>query len=442
MKRCFTLLVFTTLVCLSCQPQPQPQPPAPPAVSVPTGRGPAGAQLQVTADHKDWNYVPGQAVKFTITGPAGTTVNYTIGPEMMPAESKSAVLPESGTLALDGGTMKQPGFLRCVATAAGSRSPSLATAAFSPEKIKPFQTEPKDFDAFWTRAKAELAKVPMDAKVTPLPQYTTDQYEAFEVNLQNIGTPPARTSRVYAVLCVPRGDGPFPAIVSGPGAGVYAPRPEIEWPKRGFITLSVGIHEMPVIKDPNAPPAPKGTYPLMGLENPNRYYFRRVLMGLLRANDYLVTHPKWDRKHLIAAGGSQGGYLAIVNAALDTRVTLCRVSFPAYCDAIAYVHGRPGGWPASWFKFETMPDDPNRAARMATTAYYDGVNFARRIKVPGHYGWGYNDDTCPPDSTFAAYNVITAPKQLTIIKEMGHPKVDALRQREDAWLLKQVGKGQ
>jgi hypothetical protein len=79
------------------------------------------------------------------------------------------------------------------------------------------------------------------------------------------------------------------------------------------------------------------------------------------------------------------------------------------------VYGRAAGWP----KFVFDKDDPKRRAKIATTAYFDAVNFARRIKVPGHYGWGYNDETCPPTSTFSAYNVIVAPKQLTIIKEMG-----------------------
>lgn len=438
MKRCLALFVLTASLGLPCPAQNPGPTPAPP---FPGGRGMAGPQIQVTADHADWNYVPGEAVKFTVTGPAGTAIQYTIGPEMMPAESKSGVLPESGALVLDGGTMQQPGFLRCVATAAGGGR-GLATAAFSPERIKPTQIEPADFDAFWARAKAELAAIPMDAKVTPLPQHTNDVFEAFEVNLQNIGTPPAAMSRFYGVLCVPRGEGPFPAILSGPGAGVYPPGPETKWAAQGFITLNVGIHEIPVVQTPGEPPAARvpGTYPMIGLEDPNRYYFRRVFMGLLRAGDYLVQHPKWDRKNLIAAGGSQGGFLAMVTAALDPRVTVCRVSFPAYCDVTAYLHGRPGGWPASWFKFEGM-DDPLRDAKIATTAYYDGVNFAKRIRVPGHYGWGYNDDTCPPDSTFAAYNVIPAPKQLAVFKEMGHPKIPALAEVEDTWLLKQVGKG-
>jgi cephalosporin-C deacetylase-like acetyl esterase len=359
---------------------------------------------------------------------------------MMPAESHSAVVPPSGTLVIEGGTLEKPGFLRCVVTAQGGGR-GLATAAFSPEKIMPTQVEPPDFDAFWARAKAELAQLPIDSRLTPLPEISTEKVEAFQVDLQNIGTPPAKTSRFYGILCVPRGEGPFPAMMIPPGAGVRGPGRETTWADRGFITLNVGIHEMPVIPTPEsraAPPVP-GDYATLGLDNPSHYYFRRVFMGCLRANDYLVTHPKWDRKTLVGLGGSQGGFLTIVTAALDPRVKACVVSFPAYCDVTGYVHGRAGGWPK--FLFDDLKD-PARDAKIATTAYYDAVNFAKRLKIPGHFGWGYNDETCPPDSTFSAYNVITAPKTLTIIKEMGHPRVPELTVAERDWLLKQVGMAQ
>ncbi|MEJ1971044.1 MAG: acetylxylan esterase [Lacunisphaera sp.] len=57
---------------------------------------------------------------------------------------------------------------------------------------------------------------------------------------------------------------------------------------------------------------------------------------------------------------------------------------------------------------------------MATLTYYDTVNFAKRLKVPGFYIWGYNDETCPPTSTYSAYNVITAPKTLAVEPEQFH----------------------
>jgi cephalosporin-C deacetylase-like acetyl esterase len=231
-------------------------------------------------------------------------------------------------------------------------------------------------------------------------------------------------------------------MMSPPGAGVRGPDRDIwGWADLGFIVLYVGIHEVPLrpMPEPGDPKAVPGNYPSVGLQDPNAYYFRRVILGCLRANDYLVTLPKWDHKNLIAYGGSQGGYLSITTAALDPRVTCGEISYPAYCDESGYVHGRPAGWPTLKF------NDPNdtaeqRAAKIATTAYFDSVNFARRIKVPGHYAWGYNDETCPPTTTFSMYNVLTAPKELRIYKEAGHARVPALTDVEHAWLLKQVGK--
>ena len=58
--------------------------------------------------------------------------------------------------------------------------------------------------------------------------------------------------------------------------------------------------------------------------------------------------------------------------------------------------------------------------KIKTTQYYDVVNFARRVNVPGLYSWGFNDETCPPTSMYSAYNVITAPKRLILAYDTGH----------------------
>ena len=410
-------------------------------------RGPDGTppavEVHVTCDHADWLYAPGEPVKFTVkvvanyVPLAGATVSYLLGPEMMPVEKKTIDVSANGTAVIDGGTMKTPGFLRCIVTVdrGGSTYRGLATAAFAPEKIKPTQTEPADFDAFWAKAKADLAALPLDARLTPLPEESNDTIEVFQVSLQNVGTAPSRASRFYGILCVPRGEGPFPAMMVPPGAGIRRLTGEKGWAERGFITLQVGVHGVPVTL-PNELYASLGgalgSYQTLNLDHRDRYYFRRVFMGCLRANDYLASHPKWDRKNLIDFGGSQGGFLSIVTAALDPRVTALVAAFPAYCDVSGYTHGRAGGWPGMRFLADTA--EPARDTKLATTAYYDAVNFARRLKVPGHFGWGYNDETCPPTSMFSAYNVITAPKTLSIFKEMGHPRVPGLTDREREWV--------
>jgi Acetyl esterase (deacetylase) len=398
--------------------------------------------LRVECNHADWNYRVGEPVSFLVriseadTPVAGAQISYTVGPEKMPAETRTAVTDAEGIARIDGGTLTVPGFVRCSVEVnhEGHRLRGAATAAFSPELIEPTQSEPADFDAFWDKTRELLAKLPIDARLTPMPEESTDAFDVFMVSLQNIGTPPARSSRFYGVLTVPRGEGPYPAMLIPPGAGIRKLRGQKDWASRGFITLEVGIHGVPVNLPGELYGALSGaldSYYLINLDTPTRYYFRRVIAGCLRSLDYLVTHAKWDGKNLIALGGSQGGYLTLATTALDSRVTACVVAFPAYCDVSGYVHGRAGGWPG--LRFED-PTEPARAEKIATTAYFDGVNFARRIKVPGHYGWGYNDATCPPTTMFAAYNLIRAPKTLSIFKEMGHPRIPELTAAEAAWL--------
>jgi cephalosporin-C deacetylase-like acetyl esterase len=133
-----------------------------------------------------------------------------------------------------------------------------------------------------------------------------------------------------------------------------------------------------------------------------------------------------------------GGYLAIGTTALDPRVTACLASYPSFCDVTGYLHGRAGGAPMLFADHLTNPACPRQ---VATTAYYDTVNFAKRIKAPGHYGWGYNDMFCPPTSIFSAYNMIRASKTLFLVKEMMHLKSPRLMLAETIWLHRQVGRG-
>ncbi len=106
-------------------------------------------------------------------------------------------------------------------------------------------------------------------------------------------------------------------------------------------------------------------------------------------------------------GGSQGGGLSIVTAALDRRVKCLGDFYTALCDLTGYLHGRAGGWPHYLDAKNRLYNETKE--KLGTMGYYDVVNFAKRPTVPGLYSWGYNDEVCPPTSMFAAYNVIKAP---------------------------------
>lgn len=413
----------------------------------------ATVQVRVAPDHRDWTYAPGEPVRFTVTVTADNTpiddatVTYSVGPDMQPAERKSAAVPPTG-LVIDGGTLAQPGFLRCKVSidVAGKTYRGAATAAFAPEKIAALQTEPADFDAFWKSGKDELAGIPLDARLTLLPEASAGPVNVYHVSIRTVGPSwTAVPARVYGILCEPKKPGRYPAILKVPGAGVrpYSGDPDLA--ARGAIVLEIGIHGIPVN-------LPKETYDALGagallgywsfnLDDRNAFYYRRVYLSCLRANDFLVSRESWDGKNLLVMGASQGGQLSIVAAALDPRVTALASTHPAFCDVEAALHGRAGGWPHP-FQPDAATGKPSvhaTDAKIATARYYDTVNFARRLKAPGFFTWGYNDEVCPPTSTFAAYNAVTAPKELTVMPEIGHQYPPEQWEAINAFVLRQLG---
>lgn len=403
-------------------------------VSSPAAQGPrqpfSRVAVTVTPDRPDWTYQPGQPVAFRIDvrrdghPVEGATVRYGVGPEMLPPATEATAVVGAAPLSVPGGTMSGPGFLRLVATVEidGRTYRGVGTAAFAPDLIQPTQQDPPDFDAFWSAERARLAALPLDARWTPLPDHGSSSVDCWQINLQNVGLTEG-ASRLYGVLCLPRAPGRFPALLSVPGAGVRPYRGLAELAARGIITFQIGIHGIPVIQPQEVYDGlgrgGLSGYPTFGLDSRERYYYRRVYAGTLRANDFLTSLPQWDGRNLGVTGGSQGGALAIVTAGLDRRVTRLAAYYPALSDVTGYLGGRAGGWP-HMFRATEGPHVHRTEEKIATTRYYDVVNFARRVTAPGLYSWGFNDETCPPTSMYAAYNVITASKRLLLAHDTGH----------------------
>lgn len=409
-------------------------------------------QVRVRTDHADWLYTPGQPVRFSISvirdghPVKSAKLTYKAGPEMVAPTIGKTVDFTGSDVTVDAGTMTQAGFLRCIATAEvdGKTYRGLATAGFAPEKIQPTIDDPADFDAFWTANKERLAKLPIDAKMTPMPESSTSKVACWHVNMQNIGMGPL-PSRLYGVLCEPRAEGKYPALLYVPGAGVRPYRGAVQLAERGIITLQIGIHGIPVNLEQNLYDSlgvgAFSGYMTFGMESRDRYYYKRVYTGVVRANDFLVSRPNFNGSDLAVTGGSQGGALSIITAALDPRVKALAALYPALSDTTGYTKNRAGGWP-HMFRAEGA-DSHRTPEKIATMGYYDVVNFARRVKVPGLYTWGFNDETCPPTSMYASYNLIPGPKHLMLALETGHNNVPEQTERIDKWLesFLKTGKG-
>ncbi|MDR1864119.1 MAG: acetylxylan esterase [Bacteroidales bacterium] len=417
----FALLAACTLlfpVCLTAQP------------------GEKYIKVAVAPKHADWVYRTGEKAEFEVSVTKNDVllqdvdISYEVGPEMLPPVKRDRATLKNGKTVIDGGTMKTAGFLRCrvYAKYLGKNYEGLATAAFSPETIRPTAVLPEDFLQFWNRGKEELAKIPVNAQVTLLPERCTGTVNVYHVGLQNY-----KNSRVYGILCVPKKPGRYPALLRVPGAGVRAYYGDIANAERGAVTFEIGIHGIPVTMDASiyrdlSAGALSG-YTTYHLDDKDRYYYNRVYLGCVRAVDFIFGLPEFDGVNIVVAGGSQGGALAIVTAGLDSRIKGLVSFYPALCDLTGYLNGRAGGWPHIFNDAGKGVNDTPK--KIETSGYYDVVNFARQVKVPGFYSWGYNDVTCPPTSLYSAYNVITAPKTLLVAEETGHWTYP--EQWEDAW---------
>ena len=400
-------------------------------------------QVNVVPDHQDWTYKVGETATFRIsvtksaTPLAGAVIDYEAGPEMYQDVKKTAVVLKDGTLTVKG-KMTNPGFYRVdvKTTIGGKEYKGACAAAFSPEQLKPTTVNPADFDQFWQNAISEARHTDLNPTKRLLPERCTKDVNVYEVSFQNVRW----GSRTYGILCEPVKPGKYPALLRVPGAGVRPYGGDIYTASKGAVTLEIGIHGIPVtmqqsVYDDLGQGALNG-YWEFGMDNRDKSYYKHVVLGCIRALDYIEQYTPWNGKELGVTGSSQGGFLTLATAGLDRRITFYAPVHAALCDHTASLKGVACGWPHYfyWNKGKGMEK------QIETSRYYDGVNFARRITnaQTGWFSFGYNDDVVPPTTAWATYNIVKGPKSITPYQQTAHFWYQEQWDEWENWLLTQM----
>jgi cephalosporin-C deacetylase-like acetyl esterase len=375
-------------------------------------------------DHADWLYKTGEKatveVQFYKYGipQDGLTVSYELGGDMMPSDAQGTVTLKNGKALIPVGTMREPGFRDCRLTAKldGKTYSHHVKVGFSPEKLQPYTKLPSDFNEFWDKTKAEAAQFPLTYTKEHVEKYSTDKIDCYLIRLQLN----RQNQCIYGYLFYPKAEGKYPVVLCPPGAGIKTikgPMRHKYYAEEGCVRFEIEIHGLhPELDDETfseisrAFSSRENGYLVNGLDSRENYYMKRVYLACVRSIDLLTSLPEWDGKNVIVQGGSQGGALALVTAGLDKRVTACVANHPALSDMAGYKAGRAGGYPHLFSKTVDM-DTPQK---IQTLAYYDVVNFAKQITVPVYMTWGYNDNTCPPTTSYIVYNVLNCPKEALI----------------------------
>ena len=400
--------------------------------------------VTVEPDHKDWNYRVGEIAKFTVeVRRSGTLVNdvtidYATGPEMY-QDTKKTVTLKDGTLKLTG-KMSSPGFYRVDVTAHvdGKDYRGACAAAFSPEKLQPSTVMPSDFKEFWEQSIAEARKTALDPTKRLLPKRCKKDVNVYEVSFHN----EQWGSRTYGILCVPVREGKYPALLRVPGAGVRPYEGDVYTASQGVITLEIGIHGVPVtmqqgVYDNLNNGALRG-YWEFNMDSREKHYYHHVIMGCIRAMDYIEQYTPWDGKNAGVTGSSQGGFLTLATAGLDKRITCYAPVHAALCDHTNSLRGIACGWPHFFY----WNKGKGQEKQIEVSRYYDGVNFARLIndQQRGWFSFGYCDDVVPPTTAWSTYNTVTGPKEISPYQATWHFWHQEQWDEWENWLLKELSK--
>ena len=405
--------------------------------------------VTVTPDHKDWTYRVGETCHFTISVLRSGTlidnalVDFEAGPEMYPEVKKTGIVLKDGTMKHQG-TMKVSGFYRVSVTAHvnGKDYKGACGAAFSPEKLQPSTVMPNDFQQFWQGAIAEARKTDLNPTKRLLPERCTKDVNVYEVSFNNIHS----NYRTYGILCVPVKEGKYPALLRVPGAGVRPYGGDVYTASQGAVTLEIGIHGIPVTMDQKVYDdiyngALTG-YWEFNMDDRDKHYYKRVIIGCIRALDYIEQYTPWNGKEMGVTGSSQGGFLSLATAGLDPRITFYAPVHAALCDHTNSLKGIACGWPHYFYGESPLQTSPNRGGdkRVEVSRYYDGVNFARLItdRQHGWFSFGYNDDVVPPTTAWSTYNTVKGPKEISPYQATWHFWFQEQWDEWEAWLLKQL----
>lgn len=316
----------------------------------------------------------------------------------------------------------KPGFVRIVVSAHDETGKPLERgekkqrvmfeggAGVQPEKLDSVP-EPADFDAYWARQKAELAKIPMKVlEMKPVPETVTGVL-THDVKIACAGGMP-----VSGYFSKHKSAAPKSAAARLHVQGysvVSAGRPDgaARNPLNPTIVLCVNVHGIENGREPeyykNLAATTLKSYAFNNGENarPETAFFNGMSLRLLRALEFLKAQPEWDGRTLIVSGGSQGGLQALAAAGLDPAVTRCEAFKPWCCDLGGLTFGRLRGW---------RPD------YVEALNYFDPVNHAKRIRCETVLTAGLGDYTCPPSGVAVVYNHLRGPKTLELIQGSTH----------------------
>lgn len=283
------------------------------------------------------------------------------------------------------------------------------------QEYRPERQVPADYDAFWSRTLDEARAAAAPPRFEPY-QAGLALLDCWDVSFSGFAGQPVR-----GWFLVPRQRAErLPAVVEflGYGGGRGFPTDHLLWPSAGCAVFVMDTRgqgsawskgDTSDVETSGNPQFPG--FMTRGILDPATYYFRRVMTDAARAVETVRAHPSVDPGRVAVTGGSQGGGLSLAAAALVPEVAACMADVPFLCHYRRATEITVANPYEEISKFLAVHRDKEETV-FSTLAYFDGVNFAARIRCPTLISVGLMDEICPPSTVMAAYNSLDCEKQV------------------------------
>lgn len=300
----------------------------------------------------------------------------------------------------------------------------MPTVDWSLDKLVAYQpplTREPDFDQFWAAAKAELAQTPIVAKLSRV-DYPCSNAEVYALRLSSVGGQELTCWYLLPAQHLRSGDR-IPALIHYHGYSGHKGRVTeyLHWLMQGYAVVAMDVRGQ-------AGDSPDVSTPVGGqmtgrmtqsILDPASYYYKFVYMDALRVVEWLRTRPEIDPTRVIASGNSQGGGITLAVAALDGKLAAALPDVPFLCHFRRSMEAHTAGPYQEISEYlKRRPEHWEPVFR--TLSYFDCMNLAPQINCPVLCSVALLDNVCPPSSVYAAYNQITAPKEIRVYPYNGH----------------------
>lgn len=286
------------------------------------------------------------------------------------------------------------------------------------ERLSPPLTGKGDLESYWNQTLKQYAEKPLNATRTrvdtPLSYMETYriEYEGFD------------HTRIHGWFLLPKlpREQPVPCVVlyHGYTGSKGYPEEHAAYILMGVAVLAIDIRGQggDTGNQLDQSTGMISGWITQGILDRDTCYYKAITIDAIKALEFASKQPEVDSSRICASGGSQGGGLAMIAAALTDKPAIAVAHIPNMCQMDFGVLNSSSSLSEAARFIERFPEHLNTV--IDTLSYYDNMNLAHRIRIPLFVTVGLKDPVTMPETIYAAYNRVTSEKEIIPYPFTGH----------------------